>query len=273
MIVRGDLIISLMVFMLVPVAAPAAEVLSQQDIYSEFRAANEAFSQANSLSGDPEQAEKLYSRAVLHYEKIIDLGGIKNAKLYYNLANAYLLRENLGMAILNYLRAERLDSADADNQKNLAFARSRRIDNVPVKTGRKVLQTLFFWHYDLSGRARVFLSCVFFGLLCLILTVLLWVGRRAGLVPACVFLAILLICFSASVTVEAVSGARQLCGVIVAPSVVARQGDGQNYPPSFKEPLHTGTEFELLEQRPGWLHIQLTDGSSGWILDNGAELI
>jgi len=48
---------------------------------------------------------------------------------------------------------------------------------------------------------------------------------------------------------------------------------GRNYPPSFKEPLHEGTEFNLLEKRSGWFHIKLFDGSEGWIPDDSAETI
>jgi SH3-like domain-containing protein len=57
------------------------------------------------------------------------------------------------------------------------------------------------------------------------------------------------------------------------PEVIAYQGDGQNYPPSFKAPLNAGTEFELIERRPGWFHIKLADGSEGWISQTSAELI
>ena len=73
--------------------------------------------------------------------------------------------------------------------------------------------------------------------------------------------------------VEFKTQAEKVCGVITDKEVVARQGDGQNYPPSFKDPLHEGTEFDLLENRPGWLHIKLFDESNGWINKSTAELI
>ena len=82
-----------------------------------------------------------------------------------------------------------------------------------------------------------------------------------------------MICFAASVGLEAIKQANTVCGVIVAESIIARQGDGQNYPASFKEPLHSGTEFDLIERRPGWLHIRLTDDSDGWITDNAGRLL
>ena len=58
-----------------------------------------------------------------------------------------------------------------------------------------------------------------------------------------------------------------------AEEVVARQGDGKNYSPSFKDPLHAGTEFDVIETRPGWIHIKLFDDSDGWIPDKSAEMI
>ena len=76
-----------------------------------------------------------------------------------------------------------------------------------------------------------------------------------------------------SVAVQSHYEQSRLCGVVTAASVTARQGDGPNYPASFKEPLHEGTEFDVIETRPSWLNIQLADDSSGWIPDNTAEII
>ena len=76
-----------------------------------------------------------------------------------------------------------------------------------------------------------------------------------------------------SVILEANRQAHTRSGVITATEVVARQGDGPNYPPSFKDPLHAGTEFRLLEQRPGWLHVELADGTDAWIPDDTAGIV
>lgn len=62
-----------------------------------------------------------------------------------------------------------------------------------------------------------------------------------------------MLCFLTSVALEYKTEASKACGIITAKEVVARQGDGDNYPPGFKEPLHEGTEFDLLEGRPAGL--------------------
>jgi hypothetical protein len=76
-----------------------------------------------------------------------------------------------------------------------------------------------------------------------------------------------------SIFIEYYNQTANRSGVIIIEKVVARQGDGNNYPQSFDEPLHAGLEFELLEQRGGWLHIKITNSHDTWIPDQSAELI
>jgi len=247
--------------------------LPEEQRYSLFSQANESFRQANSMAAGSKQAEKLYEKTILSYEKLINEGQIKNAKLYYNLANAYFLKGDIGKAILNYRRAEKLDKSDTNIQKNLSFARSRRIDKVKEKTEKRVLHTLFFWHYDFSIRTKFLITCIFFALVCISVTAMIWLGRIASLKLAMIISGILMVCFLVSVVTEISGQAGKACGVVTVDEVIARQGDGRNYSASFKEPLHGGTEFDLLEHRAGWLHIRLSDDSEGWIPDNSADLI
>lgn len=184
-----------------------------------------------------------------------------------------LTNADFGRAILNYRRAEMLDKSDTNIQKNLAFARSKRIDTVPVKTEERIMQTLFFWHYDFSLRTKFLIASICFAVACAALTVMTWRARAASLVATAAICGMLTVCFLTSVVVESRARANRVGGVITAEEIVARQGDGRNYPESFKEPLHAGTEFDLVERRQGWLHVRLSDNSHGWIPDNAAELI
>jgi tetratricopeptide (TPR) repeat protein len=258
-------------------AAPCLSAMPTEQVYSLFSQANQFFREANAIpmyiGNDAEKAQKLYEKAILNYEKIISDGRIKNSKLYYNLGNAYFLKEDIGRAILNYRRAERLDKADTNNQKNLAFARSRRIDKVEVRTQERILETLFFWHYDFSIKTKFLITCICLAIVCISATVMLWRGKSAGAVATAVIFGLLTASFLTSVILETRSRASTISGVITAGQVVAQQGDGPNYPESFKDPLHAGTEFDLLEHRTGWFHIMLSDDSEGWIPDNTAELI
>ncbi len=253
-------------------AAKAAPALGREQLHALLQEANVAFQNANAAN-NPDAAKPLYDKAILLYEKLIDQGGIQNAKLYYNLANAYLLKEDLGRAILNYCRAAQLDRADLNIQKNLAFARTRRADRVETSAQRRVLGTLFFWHYDFSLPTKLLLATLSFAALCVVSTLMVWRGRGSATLVVAVLSGVFWIALSGSALVETKQTAATRSGVITAAEIVARQGDGPNYPPSFKDPLHAGLEFELLEHRPGWLHIELSDGTDAWIPAEAAGLV
>jgi hypothetical protein len=119
----------------------------------------------------------------------------------------------------------------------------------------------------------LFLACFFFAAVCSIASIMIWMGRGPVLTSLGAVAVLLTICFLLSVVVDSHRRASTTGGVITADAVEARQGDGPNYPPSFKDPLHAGTEFELRERRPGWFHIELSDGTDTWIPDHTADLI
>jgi hypothetical protein len=174
---------------------------------------------------------------------------------------------------LNYKRAQKFDESDTAIKKNLAYARSKCVDKVTPRTPKQVLKALFFWHYDFGVRTRLFGGCICFGVVCLGGAALFWVRFKKQLaIFVCLFL-VVSAAFGISVAIQFYSAESVVEGVIIASEVTAYQGDGDNYPPSFKEPLHEGLEFELLQERTGWYHIRLGDGSETWIPDKSAELV
>jgi tetratricopeptide (TPR) repeat protein len=64
-----------------------------------------------------------YQQAIDIYEKIEKTKGLLSASLLYNLGNSYAKSGRVGLAILNYERAFRLDSTDSDIAGNLDLTR------------------------------------------------------------------------------------------------------------------------------------------------------
>lgn len=269
----GYQIVFIIVFVLGIVSSAADAKLSKDEIYLAFTQANNAFASANHVADKPEQAQSLYQQAIAGYERIIEAGSIHNAKLYYNFANSYLLTDDLGRAILNYRRAERLDSSNPDIHKNLNFARSKRLRQFPVTARKKILERLFFWHYDFSMNTRFVIGGICFVAFCVWLILKVWIVKWPAVVPVCSVMLLVSIGMISSVVVEQHAMTTHRSGVIVAESVIARQGDGENYPQSFTDPLHEGVEFDVIEHRPGWLHIELPNGQDAWIPAQSSELI
>ncbi len=251
----------------------AAALPAQQDAAAVFAEANQLFREGNELLAvDPEGAATRYRGAALRYETLTDDHGIVNSKLHYNLANAHFRLDDVGRSVLNYRKALRLDPLDRNARRNLEYARSVRQDRFEESGGSAVLSTLLFWHLDVSlpVRLRVFAGfwVLFWAGLLLRLLGRPWVPGEvtvaAGLVAALLL---------SSVCFDAWQAGASAHGVIVAPQTVARQGDGHSYEPAFEEPLHAGSEFRLVEERPGWYRVELPDGRLCWLPAADAELV
>jgi tetratricopeptide (TPR) repeat protein len=255
-------------------ARPPATVhaLTYAQQLAQLAQANRAFEQALT-STTPEAAQGYYRQAIAGYEQLI-AAGIHNAKLYYNLGNAYFRLNDLGHAILHYRRGLRLEPGNRQLQANLRYARSRRIDQIDVSRERQhaLLPQLFFWSDALSIPTQ--------GTLALVGYYLAWgcafahlVWRRASLLWGLAGAAFFCLVFAGSTWLTQLQYAARQAGVIVAEEVVMRKGNGESYTPQLPQPLHAGTEFVVLEARGSWLAIQLDNGTSGWIRRDSAALL
>ncbi|HSW45001.1 MAG TPA: tetratricopeptide repeat protein [Phycisphaerae bacterium] len=220
---------------------------------------------------DPDQAISVFREAADKFQLIVD-SGIRNGRLYYNLANARLESGRLGRAIADYRRAQRLLPNDGRVEHNLSYARSLRRDQIEFTGRQAFLETLFFWHYHTSSSLR-FTSA----LACYLLFWLLLIARtffrqwrwRYLLLPTLVLWLIL----GCSVAVDMHAQAAYSGGVLTADNVIVRKGNGEGFEPQFKQTLNEGVEFSVLERRGDWLHIELPDGKTGWIRADQAEII
>ncbi len=250
-----------------------AQSLDTAEVMELYRQAREMFRQANELaSSDPAQAEQLYRNSAMRFEKIVWQGGIRNGEIFYNIGNAYFKIGDIGRAILNYKRAALFIPNDLNLRQNLHFAKARRIDRIEEPQRMQVLKILFFWHYDLSSHTRMVLFSAFF--------ILLWVFAgfrlffsKSFLSWMILFLAGFAFLFLGSLAIDTIYHYNRDPGVIINHEVIARKGDSVSYESSFKEPLHSGTEFTLIEKRGSWYYIELPDFRRCWVPEADVELV
>ena len=246
--------------------------LSKQDRVSLVNDGLRAYDRGTELAKtSPADAAAAFREAAEAFQGIVD-SGVHNGRLYYNLGNARLRCGQLGQAIANYLRARRLIPADARLKENLGYARSLCPYDIPERTERALVRTLFFWHYETSLRLRSVA-----GLIAYVVFWVLLIGRTFAIRFARRYLAglclLIWITLGASVVIDCQAASAPGEGVVTADEVVVRKGNGQGYDPQFEQPLTDGVEFELLERRDEWLHIRLPDGQEGWIPLAAVELI
>ncbi len=268
----------MLVFFLFPRPAISASIAegaspSQNQIRKNFDQANDLFDQAGRAAGTaPSMSRALFRQAALAYERLATQDGVLNGRLYYNIGNSWFQAEDIGRAILNYRKAQQYIPNDPNLRQNLEYARNNRLDRIATPQETRVFQTLFFWHYDLSTPVKLMVFSILFAIIWIMAGIRRLLNRPV-LGWAFLLAVALAVMMGGSLIAEAVNLRQVTPGVILDPSVVARKGNSENYAPSFTEPLHAGTEFDLMEQRGRWYDIRLLDGRTCWVPANSTGLV
>lgn len=206
-----------------------------------------------------------YLTAIEYYTTILD-GGRHSAELYYNLANAYFKREQVGEALLNYNRALRLSPADEDIRHNLAFAEQSTKDSIEqipeffLSTWMRSVRNL------MGGNTWTILSIVMLALaLAMALLYLLaqpLTMRKTGFYSMAVFglLFIITTSFAWSARTEATA---QRDAIIMSSAASIKSSPDSNSTELFV--LHEGTKVRVGEVMDKWAEVRIADGRKGWI--------
>jgi len=211
---------------------------------------------------------KDYVSAADLFEKIAH-DGIRNGKLYYNIANARLKEGRLGPAILWYERALQLMPEDPDVRFNLEYARSLLKDE-PATLSSPVLQVLFFWK-DLLGVAMWQGVAIASGIVFWCLWAAAWFLKRPYLKPVIYgFLGLTLLSAGTSLY-RSYSARVHPRAVILEKTVPVRSGFSADTTELFV--LHEGTRVAVEKQADGYLKIRYADDKIGWVSTGMAEII
>ena len=216
-----------------------------------------------------------YQEAARSYERLVGLGHEDEA-LFYNLGNAYYKQDDLGRAILNYLKAQRLDPRDGDIQANLSFVQSQTVDELKLSEFGNSLTSFAnampFESTNTTASLMLVAWIAFAG------SIAWWVVkamppiRHPSLITAGITGALLVL--SAILLTGSLQSESEYddTTVIVASEVGVMSGPGSQYTEEFL--LHSGAETELIEVRGNWSRIRVpaTD-LQGWIPRRAVESV
>ena len=200
-----------------------------------------------------------YAEAAKVYEELIKSKPM--AEVYYNLANAYFKEKKLGLAILNYERARRLQPRDSDVLANLAYA-SRLIEykiedkrNWYLRKKSELLQFVTLaecWVVALG----VYLIFIAYVLISLTLKQQSVFGKAGAL--------LLTLSMLASVPLFLKYGELKTgrMAIVTEGQAEVRYGPSANDRIAFR--LVEGFPVSLKDERKDWYRIQLNDGRVGW---------
>ncbi len=259
--------ISLALALVLGTAALAAvdEATTMPDPLAMVREAEASFDEGNAVvATDAPRAAVLFERSAALYEQVAG-SGVDNALLWFNLGNAYAQASENPRAIGAYLNALRLAPGTAAVAHNLAHVRNT-LGEYAAPQPDWLDGAAGLWQQIGLGTRETISLVAWISFWCLAAAGLLhgWSARTSWRATLAASAAV----FVLSGTTVAIDLTRQYLhppGVTLPGEVIARKGNGEGFTPAFERPLASGTEFQLLEERPVWLNVELADGKSGWI--------
>ena len=176
--------------------------------------------------------EAMYAEAAQQFEYLVKEEGIRNGHLFYTLGNSWFMAGDVGRGILNYRRAEAYLPRHADVRHNLNAALALRTDLIPEKERHPLAAKLLGWHFNTSTALR---GGLFAASWLVLWGAWFWAWRssKKGARLTAIFAAMLSAILLVSLAAETLMKHRAEPGVIVAPEVLARKGDGERYAPAF----------------------------------------
>lgn len=280
--------IILSIYLLLPVSGIAQETAGAPDTTVTTAAANAGterptapasasnlISQADSAySADNfPMAERLYKEALIHHGT--------SSVLFYNLGNTYYRQGNLGMALVNYERALKLDPSNSDARINLEFVKGKIADR-QIDEG-SIMETLWdntvtLFKADTWAWIAVVLFALFLaGLVTYLFSRVVIVRKISFFGGAIVFIlcaAAIIISFAAANRIESDSWA-----IVLPPasqlSTSPREARTQSEEAFL---LHEGTKVEIVDsvQTSGegkWYEVLVAGRERAWIKAADVERI
>ena len=198
-----------------------------------------------------------YEAALAAFTSIEEAGYV-SPDLYYNMGNCcYKLGHRLGLSILYYEKALKLDPSYEDAAVNLEIAREGTLDRIEAVPEFILLTWFKAFRDTLSSDAWAWIA----------LTLLLTVAVMVLLFRAVVFMAIsAAFAFNLRSAVEDSGEA-----VVTVPVSSVKSSPGSTDQSLFI--LHEGTKVSVVDSLGDWYRIELSDGRQGWMEGNDVEII
>ena len=252
---------SILISFLIAFGSTACFLAQESDqMKALFKTANTAFE-----NGDLEDA-------IANYEIVETI--YTSPALYGNLGNAYFRTGNIAKAILNFERALKLDPRNEDITFNLDFAKNLTKDKLEENESDQLSGFLrsISTSYPANTWAIISIICAFIFFICLTLVFSIKkVGSKRTFFYASGLFAIMLLSsiYFAYDSKSIVSTSTH--AIITNSKVDVKSEPNPNSVELFV--LHEGSKVLVLGSKNGWLHIQLPNGTKGWLSSSTLEKI
>ncbi|PWK20446.1 tetratricopeptide repeat protein [Xanthomarina spongicola] len=226
------------------------------------------FEQGNALYNEGD-----YDQAILKYEAILN-NGEHSSELYFNLANAHYKLNHIAPSIYYYEKALQLDPTDKEIQNNLGFARNMTIDaigSVPEVGLTNYLNNITNkLSFDFWAKTSVAFVCLFVLLFLFYYFAYSTTTKRLTFVSS-------MVCIGLTCITLLFAFHKDNLDKLNRPAIVFVQESQVKSEPNLRSTeafiLHEGTKVQILDTVNNWKKIKLSDGKTGWILNQDIKAL
>lgn len=215
-----------------------------------------------------------FGGAAASYEAVL-AGGFESAEVYYNLGNAHFRLGSVGLAVLNYERAARLNPRGEDIQANLDLVGQMLQDRIEPLPRFWVLSVIDWW-MTLIPRGRLGPLVALCYLALGVATVLLVLGRPRGWRAAlrrAVYASLAATVLLGGTLLARETGLGQPEGAVVMASEARVLSAPSEEGGLTVFTVHEGTRVRIDRRAEDWAEIVLADGKVGWLPLAALEII
>lgn len=229
--------------------------------------------------------ESLYQQAVEAYqnkhfsqalEKFISLEeeNIVNADLYYNIGNCYFRTEQLGRAIVYYLKALKTDPTHEPAKRNLNFAleltqdeQSLQADDTLQKIWATVVTTL-----PLNTLAIITLVLFIFIVVTINWTIIYYRGKEKSIPIFILAFLIVLLGISLLISIIRWNNMRDDSqAVLITDKASGFSGPSEDFTRIFT--IHEGMIVRIEQSERDWYLVKLPNATGGWMRSEGLQRV
>ena len=215
------------------------------------------FNSANSL-----YQEGKYEEALGEYNQCVSMGYV-SGNMYYNMGNCYFKLGVIGKTILYYEKAKKLIPGDPELVFNLQYVYSMLKDDLSFPKNNWFLRKLVKiteimnveqWALCIIALWAMLITC---GFICVFIRT-----AREKIFKIVLIISMLLVVAVPSVVRLFVKYSISEA-IVLAPEIPVRYGPGEGEVEAFV--LHEGAKVMVHKEQKDWVHVQIPNGTSGWV--------
>lgn len=216
-------------------------------------------------SANASYAKGSFEKAIEQYEAVAK-EKLSSFELYFNLGNAYYKTNSIGLSVLNYERAKKINPDDEDLITNLKLANQKTEDKIDAAP------QLFLTEWK-NGIVNIFsekgwsLFCICLFAVSLILFAIYILSYRTGLKKmgfwggSIILIFSIILFFVAQHKYELTINSSD--AIITSPTATVTGSPNEKGTKLFI--LHEGTKVVITEEEGEWTEIKIANGNVGWV--------